>query len=117
MAKYEEIDYSPHDEASFNRWVELGALDPEQQPVIDHSPMRRFTIKFKSSSPEAEAIIHQPLGVLLEHRVPGVSKDSRITTVVLHHERGLNKKIIRATVNVEQSSGDVSMELDKETTW
>lgn len=117
MAEFEKIDYSPHDEASFNVWVELGALDPEQQPFIEHAPMRRFIIKFKSSSPEAEAIIHQPLRVLIDHEVPGVTEESRITTVVLHHERGLNKKIIRATVSVEQSSGDVSMELDKETTW
>lgn len=115
MANYEEIDYSPHDEASFNVWVELGALDPAQQSIIEHSPMRRFTVKFRSSSPEAEAIIHQPLGVLLEHGVPGVSEESRISTVVLHHERGLNYRIIRATANVEQASGDVSLELDKET--
>lgn len=115
MANYEEIDYSPHDEASFNRWVELGALEPEQQSVIEHSPMKRFTVKFKSSSPEAEAIIHQPLDVLLEHGVAGVTEESRITTIVLHHERGLNFRVIRATANVEQSSGDVSLELDKET--
>ena len=112
MADY---DYSPHDEASFNVWAELGVLDPGHQPVIEHSPMRRFTIKLKSSSPEAEAIIHQPLGVLLEDGVPGVSERSRISTVVLHHERGLNFRIIRATANVEQESGDVSLELDKET--
>lgn len=115
MANYEEVDYSPHDEASFNRWAELGAMDPEQQSVVDHSPMRRFTIKLKSSSPEAEQIIHQPLRFLLEQKVPGVTEKSRITTVVLHHERGLNYRIIRATANVEQASGDVSLELDKET--
>lgn len=115
MANYEEVDYSPHDEASFNRWAELGAMDREQQAVIEHSPMRRFTIKLKSSSPEAEEIIHQPLQVLLEHKVPGVTEESRITTIVLHHERGLNYRIIRATANVEQSTGDVSLELDKET--
>jgi hypothetical protein len=123
MAYSQDVDYSPHDDDSFNTWVELGALDPEQQPMIEHSPMRRFTIKFKSSSPEAEAIIHQPLGVLLEHGVPGVTEhgvpgvteESRITSVVLHHERGLNYKIIRVTANVEQASGDVSLEFDKET--
>jgi hypothetical protein len=108
-------DYSPHEDVSFNTWVELGALDPEQQPMIEHSPMRRFTIKFKSSSPQAEAIIHQPLQVLLEHDVAGVTEESRITSVVLHHERGLNYKIIRVTANVEQASGDVSLEFDKET--
>jgi hypothetical protein len=115
MAYSQDVDYSPHDDDSFNTWVELGALDPEQQPMIEHSPMRRFTIKFKSSSPQAEAIIHQPLQVLLEHDVAGVTEESRITSVVLHHERGLNYKIIRVTANVEQASGDVSLEFDKET--
>jgi len=38
-----------------------------------------------------------------------------VTTLVLHHERGLNYRIIRAKATVEGSTGDVSMTLDKET--
>lgn len=111
----EDLDYSPHEEDTFNAWVELGALDPKQQRVLDHSPMHRFTKKMKSSSEEAEEFIHEPLKVLLADGIPGVREDSRVTSTIVHHERGLKKHIIRATVNVERSTGDVAIEYDKET--
>ena len=110
-----DVDYGPHEEDTFNVWVELGAADPEQRRFLEYSPMRRYIKKVKSSSPEAEQLIHRPLDVLLEDRIPGVTKDSCITSTVLHHERGLDYRIMRATVNVEESSGDVAIEYDKET--
>ncbi|HEY8171117.1 MAG TPA: hypothetical protein VIH24_08495 [Candidatus Limnocylindria bacterium] len=112
---YDEIDYGPHEAATFNTWVELGARNPDDQGVLEFAPMTRYTKKLKSSSPEAEALIHGPLQALLEDRIPGVTPESSITTTVLHHERGLRKRIIRATISVESSTGDVSMEFDKET--
>jgi hypothetical protein len=111
----EPVDYGPHDESTFNVWVELGARNPDDQPILDFAPMNRYTKKLKSSSPEADLLIHTPLTALLADRIPGVTEESRVTTTVLHHERGLRKRIIRATISVEASTGDVSMELDKET--
>lgn len=111
----EEVDYSPHEEDTFDVWVALGAADPEQRRILEHSPLGRYEKKVKSSSPEAEALIHQPLRVLLNDRIPGVTPDSVITTTIHHHERGLNKKIIRAAITVDDTSGDVGLEFTKET--
>lgn len=112
---YLDVDYSPHNDEDFNVWTELGALHPEEQHRLEDDPSRLYIIKVKSSSPEAEQLIHQPLAFLLEHSIPGVTEASRVTTLVLHHERGLNYRIIRAKATVEGSTGDVSMTLDKET--
>jgi hypothetical protein len=112
---YRTLDYGPHEEGTFNVWVELGARNPDDQGILEFAPMNRYTKKLKSSSPEADALIHNPLETLLADRIPGVTPESRITTTVLHHERGLRKRIIRASISVEASTGDVGMELDKET--
>lgn len=115
MDGHDEVDYAPHEEDTFNIWVELGALDRDQQRFLDHDPARRFIIKVKSSSPEAEDLIHEPLAFLLKREVPGVTPESRITSTFLRHERGYRRRIIRAAATVDQTSGDVDLEFDKET--
>ena len=115
MDGYDEVDYGPHEDSSFNVWVELGARDPDQNSILDHSPYNEYTIKVKSSSPDAEDLIHEPLEYMLKHRIPGVTKGSRVTSTINHHERGMRFRIIRATAKVEQSSGDVLLTYDKET--
>jgi hypothetical protein len=115
MAKKDEVDYSPYEEDSFNVWVELGALDQGQQHLLANDPLHRYVFHVKSSSPEAEDLIHEPLGVLLAHDVPGVHEGSRITTTVVNHHLGLRFRIIRATATVDDSSGDVALELHKQT--
>jgi hypothetical protein len=112
---YTDVDYSPHHDEDFNVWTEIGALHPEEQHRLADDPSRMYIIKVKSSSPEAEQLIHQPLAFLLEHSIPDVNEESRVTTTVFHHERGLNYRIIRAKATVEGGTGDVSMTLDKET--
>jgi hypothetical protein len=114
MDGYDEVDYSPHEEDTFNAWVELGALDRDQQRFLDYDPIRRFIIKVKSSSDEAEALIHEPLGFLLAAEIPGVTPSSRITSVFNHHERGYRYRIIRAIAKVDQGTGDVTLDFDKE---
>jgi hypothetical protein len=113
--RYDQIDYSPHPDSSFNVWVELGARDPDQQSMLDDSPYTEHTIKVKSSSPEAEDLIHEPLEYMLRDGIPGVTKSSRVTSIINHHERGMRYRIIRATAKVEKSSGDVLLTYDKET--
>ena len=115
MDGYDEVDYSPHEDSTFNVWVELGARDPAQQAHLDNSPYTEYTIKVKSSSPEAEDLIHEPLEYMLRERIPGVTKGSRVTSTINHHERGMRYRIIRATARVEPSTGDVLMVYDKET--
>jgi hypothetical protein len=111
----EQVDYGPHDDDTFDVWVELGALNPDEQRFFDFSPIKRYEKKLKSSSPEANKLIRTPLDALMADEIPGVTPDSCITTTVFHHERGLNKRIIRAVISVEQSSGNVDMTLEKET--
>lgn len=115
MAKFDEVDYEPHDESTFDRWIELGALDQDDQRVLEHSPLRRFEIKLKSSSDEAERMLHEPLQELLDHKIPGVQGESRVESHVHRHERGMRRRIIRVIASVDQGSGDVVLNYDKET--
>jgi hypothetical protein len=109
----EAIDYSPHDEDTFNVWVELGALNPDLQRIIDHSPFTRHTIKVKSSSPEAEELIHRPLERLLRDGIPGVHEGSRVVSRIIHHERGLDRRIIFVTATVDDD-GNATLDYEKQ---
>lgn len=115
MQGFEDVDYGAHTDDTFNVWVELGAKNPDDQRILDLSPIKWYTIKVKSSSPEAEALIHTPLEVLLERNTPGVTQSSRVTSRVVHHERGLWWKIIFVTATVDEESGDVTIDYDKHT--
>jgi len=115
MATNEEIDYSPYEEDSFNVWVELGARHSDQQHRLANDPLHRYVFQVKSSSPEAEELIHAPLEVLLAHQIPGVHEASRITTTVTNHHLGLRYRIIRASATVDDSSGDVALQIHKQT--
>ena len=86
------IDYSPHAAAPpSNVWVELGARRRGDQRVLSHSPLGRHEKKLQSSSREAEAMIHEPLKVLLADGIPGVRPDSRVTSTIYRHELGLRE--------------------------
>ena len=108
------IDYSPHAADTFNVWIELGARRRGEQRVLSHSPLGRHEKKLRSSSREAEAMIHEPLKVLLADGIPGVRPDSRVTSTIHRHELGLRKRIIRVVASVDESNGDVSLEFHKE---
>jgi hypothetical protein len=60
-------------------------------------------------------LLKNPIPVLMRERVPGIHARSRLRTTILHHHRGLEKKIIRIAVTVEQQTGDGEIEIDKET--
>jgi hypothetical protein len=51
----------------------------------------------------------------MREHVPGVHPQSRMTTTILHHHRGLERKIIVLSATIEQQTGDVSLVVDKET--
>jgi hypothetical protein len=108
--------YTDEEQQAFGRWVELGAKDPELQRFLDGSLSRRWERREPSGSKWVFDLLRDPRAVLGEAReIEGVTEDSRVTTTILHHERGLKKKVIVTTVTVEQQSGDVSMVIDKET--
>jgi hypothetical protein len=111
----EEPDYSEDERASFGIWVPLGAKDPDQQRFLDIGLSIPWERREPSGSPWVRALLMNPLPLLLRERVPGLTPRSRLRTTILHHHRGLEKKIIRITVRVEEQTGDGEIEIDKET--
>lgn len=112
---YDEGLYTAEELASFGIWVELGAKDPEKQPYLDVGLSGRWERREPSGSEWVKKLLMNPIPVLMQERVPGLHPRSTLTTTILHHHRGLEKRIIRITVTVEQQSGDAHMEIDKET--
>ena len=111
---YEEGLYSEAEIASFGITVELGAKNPDEQQFIDVGKSDRWERREPSGSGWVIKLLKNPVKILMEAGVPYVREDSKVTTVILHHERGLEKKIIRITATVERHSGDVALEIDKE---
>jgi hypothetical protein len=111
----EEADYSEEELASFGIWVPLGAKDTAQQPLLDVGLSIDWERREPSGSEWVKKLLMNPIPVLMQEKVPGLHPRSRLTTVIRHHHRGLEKKIIRIAVNVEQQSGDANMVIDKET--
>ena len=66
--------------------VDVSRLAPPDRAV----PFRLFTNRFKSSSPDSELFIHDPLTAMVDV-VPGVTRDSRVTTIVINHDMTLAK--------------------------
>lgn len=114
-ASSEEPDYSEEELASFGIWVPLGAKDPAQQPLLDVGLSIKWERREPSGSEWVKKLLMNPIPLLMQEKVPGLHPRSHLTTVILHHHRGLEKKIIRIAVTVEQQSGDAHMEIDKET--
>jgi hypothetical protein len=110
-----EAEYTPEELASFGIWVEIGARDPDQQQFLDVGLSVTWERREPSGSPWVMKLLRNPVPVLKQAGVPGVHDGSRVTTTILHHHRGLEKKIIRVRVVVEGQTGDVALELDKET--
>ena len=76
-------------------WVEidLSALKPRGE---DELPFRLVANRFKSSSPDSEAFIHDPLTYLLETRgdaaaLRSVDPTWHVSTFVINHHRTLSK--------------------------
>ena len=113
--EYDQSLYTEEELASFGIWVELGARDPEQQRFLDVGLSITWERREPSGSPWVMRLLRNPVPVLIQAGVPGVHEGSHVTTTILHHHHGLEKKIIRISATVEQQSGDVALELDKET--
>ena len=110
-------DYTDIERAAFERgWIELGAKTSEDQPYLDVGLSRRWERRDPSGDDNVIEMIRDPLPALLQApELEGVHEDSRVTTTILHHQRGLRYRIIVTTATVEQTTGDVSLVIDKET--
>lgn len=112
----EPADYTEEELAAFGVWVELGARDPRQQPLLEIGLSGRWERREPSGSGWVIRLLRDPITVLVrEEKVPGMTEDSNITTTILHHERGLGRRVIVVTATVERASGDTSLVIDKET--
>jgi hypothetical protein len=112
----QQPDYSQEELDTFGTWVELGARDPDQQRFLDGSLSRRWERREPSGSEWVIELLREPIPMLRESEaLEGITEASRVTTTILHHERGLRRRVIVMTATVEQHSGDVSLVIDKET--
>lgn len=111
----QQVEYTPEELASFGIWVELGARNPDQQALLDGSLSVKWERREPSGSEWVFDLLKNPIPVLVREHVPGVHPQSRMTTTILHHHRGLQRKIIVVSATIEQQTGDVALVLDKET--
>lgn len=112
----EPPDYTQEEQAAFGVWVELGARDPRQQPLLEVGLSGRWERREPSGSGWVIRLLRDPIKVLVrEEKVPGMTENSNITTTILHHERGLEHRVIVLRATVERHTGDTSLVIDKET--
>lgn len=101
-----------------NGWVELDvtALKPED---MDQVPFRLVANRFKSSSPDSEAFIHDPLNALLQARAQvealwPVEEDWRVTTFVINHHKTLSHVHVYAMGVVSPAEKTVGVTIYKQ---
>jgi hypothetical protein len=88
MASSEGWTWVPEEEAPAG-WqpVDVSRVAPPGGAL----PFQVYSNRFKSSSPECELFIHDPLAAMLKDQVDGVRADSRVTTIVINHDRTLSR--------------------------
>ena len=98
-----------------NGWIEIdvSALDPGDGNPI---PFRLVANRFKSSTDDCEAFIHDPLGVFLAastelDALSAVKPDWHVSTFVVNHHRTLSAMHLYAlaTVNAAESTVGVTL--------
>lgn len=62
-------------------------------------PFRLWVNRVKSSSPDSELLIHEPLTSMVD-KIDGVEADFQVTTLVVNHHRTLSKVHLFATALV-----------------
>ena len=92
-------------------WVQLGL--PEgliPNGLADDQRFELWVARFKSSSPDCETFVHDPVASMIEGGVIE-SRDVHVTTHVINHERTLSKFHLFATAT--KSAGSVGLTLYK----
>jgi hypothetical protein len=102
---------TPGQENDPGGWIELGldALRSDRDDPPMPIPFRLFARRFKSSSPDAEWFLHDPLGVLLRERPPGfpsITDEWHVTTFIVNHHRTLSwvHKFVLAIVSEDEKT-------------
>ena len=104
-----------------NGWIEIDEVS-KLQSLVDQSPIpfRLFANRFKSSSPDSEDFIHDPLGVLIQAETNGViqglglNRDKwTVTTHVVNHHQTLSATHLYALVTANSDESSVGVTLVK----
>ena len=103
----DDSEYTEQELAGLNEWFQL---------ENDRLPQEPFTfcfIKLKSGSPELIELVMEPLETLLGNgslpALPGVTGESRITTTLFRHDRGLKARLMYFKAAVDSQDDSVSM--------
>lgn len=99
-------DSEPNDSS---RWIELDLSGLAPPPIR----FRLFAKRLKSSSPDAERFLHDPLRVLVEE-IDEVRDDWHITTFIVNHHRTLSRIHLYVMAVVAPDEGTVAVTIYKE---
>ena len=113
---------TPGQEDDSSAWIELqldGLVSSRDDPPMP-IPFRLFAKRFKSSSPNSEWFLHDPLRVLASELDLGPDAPYRIddswmvTTFVVNHHRKLNRIHLFATAVVAPDERTVALTIYKQ---
>jgi hypothetical protein len=106
-AMLDDSFYTDQELAGLNEWIQI------ENDRLPQDPFTFWFIKLKSSSPELIDLVMEPLATLLGNRslpaLPGVTEESRITTTLFRHDRGLKARLMYFKAAVDSQDGSVSM--------
>jgi hypothetical protein len=106
-AMLDDSFYTDQELAGLNEWIQI------ENDRLPQDPFTFWFIKLKSSSPELIDLVMEPLATLLGNRslpaLPGVTGESRITTTLFRHDRGLKARLMYFKAAVDSQDGSVSM--------
>jgi hypothetical protein len=108
-------DGRPNDTAGWSE-IDLSVLRPDND---DELPYKLVVNRYKSSSPDSEAFIHDPLSQILKARdsVPAfadVDESWHVSTFVINHHRTLSVRHVYAMVTVSAEETTVGVTIYKE---
>jgi hypothetical protein len=88
--------------------MDVSRLAPKRGDV----PFRLWSYRVKSSSPDSELFIHDPLAAMVGV-VPGVTRESHVTTIVVNHDKTLARFHLFVLALVAAEAGTVVLVLFK----
>lgn len=108
-------DGNPNDTAGWSE-IDLSVLVPGDE---DDLPYRLVVNRFKSSSPDSEAFIHDPLRQIIKARdgVPAfeaVDEDWHVSTFVINHHRTLSVRHVHALAVVDDAAQTIGLTIYKQ---
>lgn len=119
MAGFTDPDrrYGDGEANATDEWEEIDL--GKHKPLKEEVPFRLVVRRFKSSSTESEAFIHDPLGEILRARgsVPAfeaVTDDWRVATFVTNHHRTLSVRHVYVMTAVSTDDTSVGVTIYKQ---